>query len=51
LYTPAFILHLYDWALLNGVALCAVGITKDTPQPDDQLFQVARSDEEVSDFG
>ncbi len=31
--TPVFILHLYDRALLNGAALKAVGITKDTPDP------------------
>ncbi|MBX3641158.1 MAG: amidohydrolase [Nitrosomonas sp.] len=29
--TPVFILHLYDRALLNGAALQAAGITKDTP--------------------
>src|ERR1044072_2556622 len=32
-YTPVFILHLYDSALLNGAALRAVGYTKDTPNP------------------
>ena len=31
--TPAFILHLYDRALLNRAALRAVGYTKDTPEP------------------
>ncbi len=31
--TPAFILHLYDRALLNAAALRAVGYTKDTPDP------------------
>lgn len=31
--TPVFILHLYDRALLNGAALKAAGITKDTPDP------------------
>lgn len=31
--TPAFILHLYDRAWLNGAALRAVGYTKDTPEP------------------
>jgi predicted amidohydrolase YtcJ len=31
--TPVFVLHLYDRALLNGAALCAVGYTKDTPDP------------------
>jgi predicted amidohydrolase YtcJ len=31
--TPVFLLHLYDRALLNGVALRAVGYTKDTPNP------------------
>ncbi len=31
--TPVFILHLYDRALLNGAALRAVGITKDTLDP------------------
>lgn len=31
--TPVFILHLYDRALLNGAALRATGITKDTPDP------------------
>src|SRR5258708_6917634 len=32
-YTPVFLLHLYDRALLNGAALRAVGYTKDTPDP------------------
>lgn len=32
-HTPVFILHLYARALLNGAALRAVGITKDTPAP------------------
>jgi predicted amidohydrolase YtcJ len=32
-YTPVFILHLYDRALLNAAALRAVGYTKDTPEP------------------
>src|ERR1700744_3707785 len=31
--TPVFLLHLYDRAFLNAVALRAVGYTKDTPQP------------------
>lgn len=31
--TPVFILHLYDRALLNGAALRAAGITKETPDP------------------
>lgn len=31
--TPVFVLHLYDRALLNRAALCAVGYTKDTPDP------------------
>ena len=31
--TPAFVLHLYDRALLNRAALRAVGYTKDTPAP------------------
>src|SRR5207249_3833320 len=31
--TPAFVLHLYDRAWLNGAALRAVGYTKDTPNP------------------
>jgi len=31
--TPAFLLHLYDRALLNGAALRAVGYTRDTPAP------------------
>lgn len=31
--TPAFVLHLYDRALLNAAALRAVGYTKDTPDP------------------
>lgn len=31
--TPAFVLHLYDRALLNGAALRAVGYTKETPEP------------------
>jgi predicted amidohydrolase YtcJ len=31
--TPAFVLHLYDRAWLNGAALRAVGYTKDTPDP------------------
>ena len=32
-HTPVFILHLYDRALLNGAALQAAGITRDTPDP------------------
>src|SRR5216684_4465519 len=31
--TPVFVLHLYDRALLNAVALRAVGYTKDTSPP------------------
>ena len=31
--TPAFVLHLYDRAMLNAAALRAVGYTKDTPAP------------------
>lgn len=31
-YTPVFILHLYDRALLNGAALRALGITKHTKE-------------------
>src|SRR5579859_6876785 len=31
--TPAFVLHLYDRALLNRAALHAVGYTKDSPDP------------------
>jgi predicted amidohydrolase YtcJ len=31
--TPVFLLHLYDRALLNAAALCAVGYTKETPEP------------------
>jgi predicted amidohydrolase YtcJ len=31
--TPAFVLHLYDRALLNGAALRACGYTKETPDP------------------
>lgn len=31
--TPVFILHLYDSALLNGAALRAVGLTKDSQDP------------------
>ncbi|MEW4570311.1 amidohydrolase [Tautonia sp. JC769] len=31
--TPAFVLHLYDRALLNRAALRAVGYTRDTPDP------------------
>ncbi|MDG3004927.1 amidohydrolase [Paludisphaera mucosa] len=31
--TPAFILHLYDRALLNAAALRACGYTKDSPDP------------------
>ena len=31
--TPVFILHLYDRAILNGAALRAAGITKDSPDP------------------
>ncbi len=31
--TPAFVLHLYDRAFLNGAALRAVGYTRDTPEP------------------
>ena len=32
--TPVFILHLYDRALLNRAALRAVGIDRNTPDPD-----------------
>lgn len=31
--TPAFVLHLYQAALMNRAALRAVGITRDTPDP------------------
>ena len=31
--TPVFVLHLYDRALLNGAALRAVGIDRNTPAP------------------
>jgi predicted amidohydrolase YtcJ len=31
--TPVFILHLYDRALLNGAALKAAGITRESPNP------------------
>jgi predicted amidohydrolase YtcJ len=31
--TPAFVLHLYDRAILNAAALRACGYTKDTPDP------------------
>src|SRR3954452_23902111 len=31
--TPAFVLHLYDRAILNGAALRACGYTKETPDP------------------
>lgn len=31
--TPVFLLHLYDRALLNGVALRTIGYTKNTPDP------------------
>jgi predicted amidohydrolase YtcJ len=31
--TPVFVLHLYDRALLNRAALCAVGYGPDTPAP------------------
>ncbi len=31
--TPVFILHLYDRALLNGAALKAAGITRESPDP------------------
>ena len=31
--TPVFILHLYDRAMLNGAALRATGVTKDTLDP------------------
>jgi predicted amidohydrolase YtcJ len=31
--TPVFVLHLYDRALLNGMALRACGYTKDSPDP------------------
>lgn len=31
--SPVFILHLYDRALLNGAALRAAGITRETPDP------------------
>lgn len=32
-HTPVFILHLYDRALLNGAALRAAGVSRDTPDP------------------
>lgn len=32
-YTPVFILHLYDRAILNGAALRALGYTRETPDP------------------
>jgi predicted amidohydrolase YtcJ len=32
-YTPVFILHLYDRAMLNGAALRAVGYTAQSPDP------------------
>lgn len=31
--TPVFVLHLYDRAFVNRAALCALGYTKDTPDP------------------
>jgi hypothetical protein len=37
--TPAFVLHLYDRALLNGAALRAIGYTKDTPDPPGSEIQ------------
>jgi predicted amidohydrolase YtcJ len=37
--TPAFVLHLYDRALLNGAALRACGFTKDTPDPPGSEIQ------------
>ncbi len=40
---PAFILHLYDRALLNGAALRAAGITKDTPDPPGAVIERDRA--------
>lgn len=37
--TPAFVLHLYDRALLNQAALRACGFTKDTPAPPGSEIQ------------
>jgi predicted amidohydrolase YtcJ len=31
--TPVFVLHLYQWAILNRAAVAAVGYTKDSPDP------------------
>jgi hypothetical protein len=41
--TPAFVLHLYDRAWLNGAALRAVGYTKDTPEPPGGQIQRDKS--------
>lgn len=38
-FTPVFILHLYDRALLNRAALKAVGYTKDTPAPPGSVIE------------
>ncbi len=43
--TPAFILHLYDRALLNRASLRAVGYTKDTPNPPGGEIQRDRNGE------
>jgi predicted amidohydrolase YtcJ len=41
--TPAFILHLYDRAILNRAALRAVGYTRDTPDPPGAEIQRDKS--------
>ncbi|RFZ85251.1 amidohydrolase [Mucilaginibacter terrenus] len=43
--TPVFILHLYDRAFLNGAALRAVGITKETKAPVGGLIEFGANGE------
>ncbi|MEM9541551.1 MAG: amidohydrolase [Cyanobacteria bacterium P01_E01_bin.42] len=40
---PVFILHLYDRALLNGAALRALGIDRNTPAPPDSVIEKDRN--------
>ena len=44
-YTPVFILHLYDRALLNRAALKVCGFTKDTPNPEGGIIEKDRNGE------
>jgi predicted amidohydrolase YtcJ len=37
--TPVFVLHLYDRALVNRAGLCAMGYTKETPDPPGGLIE------------